>query len=194
MAPLRKLAVLPLAAGFSPSLFDPIRVSDRSGDMSFFRSTAPFFDDFGMLSMRKGLLFDRAMRAEQDDDFLADTPFGVRPAPEQHMDDSGSPEKASSISSYSYSSSSYTTRGADGEVRTSIKRRYRDSTGREKEMTEQRFQDTATGEMSRRTLRDAASETTTFTGLPEGSTDERFDELWDRDTKRTLGGPSSEKA
>ena len=65
MAPLRKLAVLPLAAGFSPSLFDPIRVSDRSGDMSFFRSTDPFFDDFGMLSMRKGLLFDRAMRAEQ---------------------------------------------------------------------------------------------------------------------------------
>ena len=57
-----------------------------------------------------------------------------------------------------------------------------------------RFQDTATGEMSRRTLRDGDSETTTFTGLPEGSTDERFDELWDRDTKRALGGPSSEKA
>ena len=80
MAPLRKLAVLPLAAGFSPSL-DPIRVSDRSGEMSFFRSTDPFFDDFGMLSLRSGRLFDRVMRAEQDDDFLADTPFRVRPAP-----------------------------------------------------------------------------------------------------------------
>ena len=199
MAPLRKLAVLPLAAGFSPSL-DPIRVSDRSGDMSFFRSTDPFFDDFGMLSLRNGRLFDRVMRAEQDDDFLADTPFRVRPAPEQHTDESGSPDEASStlgepsISTYSYSSSSYTTRGADGEVRTSIKRRYRDSTGRDKVLAEQRFQDTATGEMSRRTLRDGNSETTTFKGLPEGSADERFDELWNRDTKRALGGPNSEKA
>ena len=84
--------------------------------------------------------------------------------------------------------------GPDGEVRTSIKRRYRDSTGRDKVLAEQRFQDTATGEMSRRTLRDGDSETTTFKGLPEGSADERFDELWNRDTTRALGGPSSEKA
>merc|ERR1712146_794092 len=134
------------------------------------------------------------MGGAEHDDFLADTPFRVRPAPEQHTDESGSPDASSTLGEPSISMYSYSTRGPDGEVRTPIKRRYRDSTGRDKVLAEQRFQDKATGEMSRRTLRDGDSETTTFKGLPEGSADERFDELWNRDTTRALGGPSSEKA
>ena len=108
----------------------------------------PFADALGQLA--------RFSHPEDDDEFLADTPFGKRRAsraagaPRADGETPEAPEAPRAPQSYSYSISSSTVYGRDGEMRTTVRKTYTDGEGTK------RFEERSLRDADERILKESA--------------------------------------